>query len=86
MSEAPKNGEPPKAQIPIGKKVSITARLMSMLFVGIFILGLSLMFGEGSSVAKLPFSSISITTTFFGGIGALVSELMAKRAEKWDAK
>lgn len=77
--------EQPKApSMPIGKKVSISARLFSMLFVGIFILGLSMMFGEGSAATKLPFSSLSVTTTFFGGVGALVSELMARRAEKWD--
>lgn len=76
--------QPKAPSMAIGKKTSIVARLFSMLFVGIFILGLSLMFGEGSSAAKLPFSSLSITTTFFGGVGAVVSELMARRAEKWD--
>jgi hypothetical protein len=81
MSEKPT--EAPKEERTIGKTVSIYARMGSILFLAIFILGISMMFGEGSSAAKIPFSSISITTTAFGAMGWLMSELTARRAEKW---
>lgn len=82
MSEKPTEPAPKKERT-IGKTVSIYARIGSVLFLAIFILGISMMFGEGSSAAKIPFSSLSITTTVFGAMGWLMSELTARRAERW---
>ena len=64
-------------------KVSLSARLVQALFIGIFVLGISMMLGDYSSTVKLPFSSLSLSTTVFGGLGALVSEFVAKRAKEW---
>jgi hypothetical protein len=68
---------------PIGKQVAIYSRIASVFFLAIFVLGISMMLGEGGSAAHLPFSSISVTTTLFGGMGWGMSELTARRAEKW---
>ena len=80
MSEEKKETKPER---PLGKSVAIYARVVSVLFLAIFVLGLSMMFGEGSSAAKIPFSSLSITTTTFGLMGWVMSELTARRAERW---
>jgi multisubunit Na+/H+ antiporter MnhB subunit len=80
MSEQPEENKPGR---PLGKTVAIYSRIASVLFLAIFILGISMMFGEGSQAAKIPFSSLSITTTMFGALGWVMSELTARRAEKW---
>ena len=74
---------PTHPSAPRGKKVAIGARLFSMLFLAIFVLGVSMMIGEGSTAAHLPYSATSITTTVFGLLGFAMSEVTAKRAERW---
>jgi len=58
-------------------------RVSQAFFVGLFTLGISLVTGDLSSYAKMPISSISITTTLFGLIGMIMSGYYAKKAENW---
>ena len=80
MSEQSKEEKPPR---PIGKSIAIYSRIFSVLFLAIFVLGISMMLGEGSADLNVPFSSLSITTTAFGLMGFIMSEATARRAEKW---
>ena len=66
-----------------GKKLAMRARIVQALFLGLFTLGLSMSVGDVSSVWEYPVSSMSITTTVFGLMGAIVCEIFARRAEKW---
>ena len=66
------------------KKAYAASKLFQMVFLGIFILGISMMFGEGSATTSSPFSSLSITTTIFGAAGAFLSELSARTTRRWD--
>ena len=72
--------------VDLAKSLPLGIRLFQMIFIGIFILGLSLMLGDASGDLKLPISSLSIATTTFGGVGAIVSEVFARQAEKWIPK
>jgi branched-subunit amino acid permease len=66
------------------KKRSVVAfKMIQAIFLGIMALGLSMMGGDVSSAMKLPFSSFSLTTTVFGIIGAIITEIFSRKAEKW---
>ena len=80
MAEQP---DDEKESRPIGKTIAIYSRVFSILFLAIFVLGVSMMLGEGSTDIHVPFSSLSITTTVFGLMGFALSELTARRAERW---
>ena len=58
-------------------------RVSQAFFAGLFTLGISLITGDLSSYAKMPISSISVTTTLFGLIGMIMSGYYAKKAENW---
>lgn len=58
-------------------------RITQAFCFGIFALGLSMMAGDYSSFIKSPISSFSITTTIFGGIGALITGYMANKCREW---
>jgi len=61
----------------------ITFRLFQAFFLGIFALGLALIAGDLTTYAKIPISSFALTTTSFGGLGAIITEILARQAKKW---
>ena len=65
------------------KNVIITFRVFQALCFGIFALGLSLIAGDYTTFVKSPISAMSITTTMFGLVGALVCGWASNRAEEW---
>jgi hypothetical protein len=65
------------------KNAVITFRVFQSICYGIFALGISMMFGDGSAYINLPFSTLSIMTTIFGLIGAIITGSFAKQAENW---
>jgi hypothetical protein len=67
----------------LASNISIGARVVQALFIGVFVLGVSMMVGDYSSTVKMPFSPLSLSTTMFGGLGALISEIIAQRARNW---
>ena len=71
----------PSTALPTSNTVAYI-RLAQALLVGVFILGLALSGGDYSAAVKLPISSSSLTLMVFGGIGALYSEVVARRAER----
>ena len=65
------------------KNVIAYIRVGQALCLGIFTLGISMMFGDIAGAIKLPISTLSITTTLFGGIGAIITEVFARKAKQW---
>jgi len=65
------------------KDILVTVRVVQAICLGIFVLGLSMMAGDLTGAIELPISSVSMTTTLFGGMGALMCEWFAGQAEKW---
>ena len=65
------------------KSLVITFRIFQALFLGLFALGISMCIGDYSEFVKIPISNFSLTTTIFGGIGALITGILAKTCEKW---
>jgi len=65
------------------KKIIVTFRVFQAICLGIFALGLSMIAGDYTGFIKSPISSISMTTTIFGGMGALVTGILAKQSENW---
>jgi len=61
----------------------VTFRIFQAIFLGVFVMGLSMMAGDYSTFVKSPISALSITTTIFGLGGALISGFQANRAERW---
>lgn len=64
-------------------KIVITFRIFQAICFGLTALGLSSVIGDISSYAKSPVSNFSIVTTIFGLIGSLITEKLARDAEKW---
>lgn len=50
---------------------------------GVLTLGVSLMASDAAGMYKLPFSSLSITTTTFGLVGVIVTEVVCHQAARW---
>jgi len=65
------------------KSMVVVFRVFQAIFFGILALGLSLMAGDLSEAINLPFSSFSLTTTIFGGIGALITGILANNCKNW---
>jgi len=65
------------------KQYVIIFRVIQSFFVGLFTLGLSLISGDYVKYIQLPISSIAITTTIFGLVGAVLTEFYARKAENW---
>jgi hypothetical protein len=65
------------------KKTVVTFRIFQAICLGIFALGLSMIAGDILGYVKSPISSFSMTTTIFGGLGAIISGILAKQSEKW---
>lgn len=65
------------------KNIVVTFRIFQAIFFGMFALGISIGLGDYGNFVKLPFSQISITTTTFGLIGAIITGVLSKNAEKW---
>ena len=65
------------------RKLKVTFRVFQAIFLGIFALGVSSIFGDLIGFADLPIKSFSATTTIFGLIGSLVCGIMAKSSETW---
>lgn len=67
------------------KSTQVGIRVVQAFCVGMFTLGISMMAGDISGAVHLPVSALSITTTLFGGIGSVMCEAFARKAEteKW---
>ena len=65
------------------RSLRITFRVFQAIFLGIFALGISSMFGDVSSYAGIPISSFSITTSIFGLIGAIMTGTLANKSKDW---
>ena len=61
----------------------IYIRVGQAICLGVFTLGISMMAGDLVGTIKLPVSALSLTTTLFGGIGAIICEMFARKAEIW---
>lgn len=68
------------------KKLVVGARVFGVFGYAILILGLAMAIGDISIAVKSPISSLSTATTFFGLFAVIMSELLARRAEKWAAQ
>jgi len=64
-------------------KAIITFRVFQAFFLGIFALGISLIAGDLTEYAKIPISSFALTTTCFGGLGTIITEILARQAKNW---
>ena len=78
--------EPPVDPAASAKKLIIYSRVFGLLCYAILMLGIALSIGDLSVAAKSPISAISVSTTFFGLLGAIMSEITARRAESWSKK
>lgn len=65
------------------KSIVVTFRILQSICFGVFALGLAMGLGDYGKAVSWPFSNISITTTVFGLIGALITGNQAKACEKW---
>jgi hypothetical protein len=65
------------------KNLVVTFRVFQSIFLGLFALGISLMFGDITNAIEFPISSFSITTTIFGIIGALITGNLANKCKNW---
>jgi len=65
------------------KNLVVTFRMFQAIFLGIFALGLSMISGDYLGYIKSPISSLSMTTTIFGLLGAIITGILAKQSEKW---
>jgi len=61
-------------------------RVIQSLLFGVFILGISMAFGDYMPIMHLPISPMSATTTLYGALGMIVCEYLARRFEKWTKK
>jgi len=61
----------------------VVIRGAQALCLGIFTIGISMGAGDIGAAYGLPVSSLSITTTLFGGFGTIICEIFARLAEKW---
>lgn len=65
------------------RDVIVVIRGAQALCLGIFTIGVSMGAGDVGAAYGLPVSSLSITTTLFGGFGSIICEIFARLAEKW---
>jgi uncharacterized protein YacL len=65
------------------KNLVVTFRIFQAICFGLFALGLSLMAGDWMGAIESPISSMSMATTIFGLIGAIITEILAKNCEDW---
>jgi len=65
------------------KNIVVTFRIFQAIFFGVFALGISMSLGDYSSFIKSPISQLSITTTVFGLMGAIITGILSKQSEKW---
>lgn len=68
-----------------GKPLQIAKglRVMSIVFIAIFAIGVSMIIGDLVEIIELPVSSQAITTTIFGFFGFIICELNARRVDSW---
>ena len=62
------------------KNVKIFARVAQGIFFGVFLLGVSMIFGDLAPIIDLPISPLSMTTTVYGVLGMIACEFVAWRA------
>ena len=65
------------------KNIVVTFRIFQAIFFGVFALGISMTLGDYTTFIKSPISQISIILTVFGLIGAGITGMLSKQAEKW---
>lgn len=58
-------------------------RIGQALSLGIFTLGISMIIGDYLPTITTLIKPLSITTTVFGFMGTLLTELMARQARRW---
>ena len=63
--------------------VEITARILQSICLGLLALGISSGLGDLGKVMHSPFSQFSITSTVFGLIGTIMTEIIARMSRKW---
>jgi len=61
----------------------VTFRVFQAICLGVFAMGLSMMAGDYTDFVQFPISALSITTTIFGLLGAVITEIFARQADKW---
>ena len=64
-------------------KITVIFRIIQAICLGVFSLGLSLVLSDYTSFIEVPISSIAITTTTFGLIGAVITEILARQSKRW---
>jgi len=65
------------------KGIVVTFRIFQAIFFGVFALGVSMALGDYSAYIKSPIGQLSIVLTIFGMIGAGITGMLSKQAEKW---
>ena len=65
------------------KKAFVTFRVFQAICLGIFAMGLSMIAGDIAGFVKSPISAMSMTTTIFGGMGALITGILAEQSKNW---
>jgi len=63
--------------------VEITARVLQSVCLGILALGVASGLGDYGKAISLPFSQLSITTSVFGLMGTVITEVIARMSRKW---
>lgn len=63
--------------------VEITARLFQSICLGLLALGIASGLGDYGKAINLPFSQFSITTTTFGLMGTIITEVIARLSKRW---
>ena len=65
------------------KSPVIVLRAFQAISLGVFALGLSMIAGDYTSYVESFISNLSITTTLFGGFGAIITQILIKNSDKW---
>lgn len=65
------------------RSMKISFRVFQAIFLGIFALGLSLILGDLTEAYTIPISKFSLATTVFGGLGAMITGILANKCQEW---
>jgi len=63
----------------MASQIRLYARLVQAVFMGVLLLGASLMIGEYAEIVSVPFSELSVSTTVYGFLGMVACEYVARR-------
>ncbi len=65
------------------KNLKVTFRVFQAIFLGIFALGISLIVGDLTTAFEIPISKFSLSTTIFGGFGAIITGILSNQCQEW---